>query len=315
MDFNTTANLLAGAAGRALGSVISKFCGLKNVGYNTFQKLFDTGVSPIIEYAAEVWGYKDFTQCERVHQRAFRYYLGVHPKTPILALMGDMGWLTSKERRQSKMVKYWNRLVHMSEERLTKKVFLYDYAICNNNWSSEMKSIFNATGMNNVFNDMSECDLQLYQVHNLKNLETRWKFGLPLKPKLRSYILYKDMYKTEEYVKYCMSRRKRSLMAQFRMGVLPLAIETGRFRGIALEDRICTLCSLNVIENEKHFLCECKMYSSLRNQVFGNLQSEMYCNSDLDGKFVYLMTYEWKLVADFLDSAWNLRSDKLFIHR
>ena len=124
------------------------------------------------------------------------------------------------------------------------------------------------------------------------------------------------MYKTEEYVKYCMSRRKRSLMAQFRMGVLPLAIETGRFRGIALEDRICTLCSLNVIENEKHFLVECTMYSSLRNQVFSNIQSEMYCNSDLDGKFVYLMTYEWKLVADFLDSAWNLlKIRQTILHR
>ncbi len=72
-----TADVLAGAGGRALGAVISKFSNLRNIGYTTFSKLFQTSVSPILEYASEVWGYKDYINCEWVQQRAARYYQSI----------------------------------------------------------------------------------------------------------------------------------------------------------------------------------------------------------------------------------------------
>jgi hypothetical protein len=110
LNFTVTADILAGAGGRALGSIISKFSTFRNIGYITFTKLFQTSVSPVIEYAAEIWGYKDNAKCERVQERAARYYLGVHSKAPLLALTGDMGWMTAKLHRHIKMAKYWNRL-------------------------------------------------------------------------------------------------------------------------------------------------------------------------------------------------------------
>ncbi len=48
--------------------------------------------------------------------------------------------------------------------------------------------------------------------------------------KLRTYVKLKENICTKDYVKHCTSRRKRSLMAQFIIGILPLHIETGRFR-------------------------------------------------------------------------------------
>ncbi len=86
--FNVTADVLAGAGGTALGAVISKCSNLRDIGYTTLSKLFQTSVSQILEYASEVWGYKDYIKCEWVQQRAARYYLGVHSKTPILSLKG-----------------------------------------------------------------------------------------------------------------------------------------------------------------------------------------------------------------------------------
>ena len=68
LDFSTTAELLAGAAGRALEVVLTKFKNFRNIEFNTFKKLFDTSVSPILGFASEVWGYKDNVLCERVHQ-------------------------------------------------------------------------------------------------------------------------------------------------------------------------------------------------------------------------------------------------------
>ncbi len=62
-------------------------------------------------------------------------------------------------------------------------------------------------------------------------------------PLLRTYIKFKNDYNVEDYVKYCNSRRKRSLLAQFRMGILLLAIESGRFKGINVCEIYCKFCS------------------------------------------------------------------------
>ncbi len=156
LNFNVTADDLAGAGGRALGAVISKFCNLRNIAYTTFSKLFQTSVSPILEYASDVWGYKDYIKCEWVQQRAAHYYLGVHSKTPILALNGDMGWSSTNLLRHIKMTKYWNRLINMNDDRLIKRLFLYDKSQCKNNWSSDFKSLCNVAGMSDKSNTMIE---------------------------------------------------------------------------------------------------------------------------------------------------------------
>jgi hypothetical protein len=48
-------------------------------------------------------------------------------------------------------------------------------------------------------------------------------------------------------------KHERSAMAMFRCGVLPLRVETGRYKGEPLADRMCTVCENNEIETEKHF--------------------------------------------------------------
>ncbi len=85
LDFKMTEKVLAGAAGRALGAIISKFKCLKNIDFNTFSKMYQANVIPIVDYSSS-----DF--CVKVQYRAIRYFLGVHPKAPLLGLEGDMVW-------------------------------------------------------------------------------------------------------------------------------------------------------------------------------------------------------------------------------
>ncbi len=84
--------------------------------------------------------------------------MGVHPNTPITALIGDMGWPTSQIKRQRNMIRYWNRLINNNDNRLTKQVFIYDISKCNNNWSSEVKSILNATDHKAVYDNHTTCN-------------------------------------------------------------------------------------------------------------------------------------------------------------
>ena len=50
---------------------------------------------------------------------------------------------------------------------------------------------------------------------------------------------------------------EHSLLAKLRLGTLPLAIETGRYTNTSVEHRLCKYCTLNVVEDEKHFILEC----------------------------------------------------------
>ncbi len=262
LDFNVTASTLAGAAGRALGGIITKFNSFRNIGFKTYSKLYHSGVLPIMDYCSGVWGYGKYECCDKIQYRAQRYYLGVHQKTPLLALDGDIGWLNCQNRRHIEMFKMWNRLVKMDDTKLTRKIFDYDHRICKN-WSREVKSLLAQIGEEDVYTNKSECDIDRITKSLNDSYHNEWRNNIQNKPKLRTYILFKNNYDTEDYVKYCLPRLQRSLLAQIRCGILPLNIETGRFHGLKLEDRLCLLCNLNEIECEFHFVCVCPIYTDI----------------------------------------------------
>ncbi len=106
---------------------VCKFAKLKGIGFSTFTIHFRTGVVPILDYCSGIWGYQSFGQIDTFQNRAIHFYLGLHKFEPNLAINGDAGWISSSVRRKSEMLHYWNRLIHMDYERLTKTVFHCDF--------------------------------------------------------------------------------------------------------------------------------------------------------------------------------------------
>ena len=96
----------------------------------------------------------------------------------------------------------------------------------------------------------------------------QWSVDVNNKPKLRTYILFKSDLHLEEYVKYHMHKRHRSLLAQFIVGNTTspyFNIKTGRYDNRPLATRICKLCdshaNYNALEDEFHFLMQCFRYT------------------------------------------------------
>ena len=115
---------------------------------------------PILDYCSSAWGYKDFSCIDTVQNKTIRYFLGVHKFAPNLAINGDVGWLHSKEHRWYNILRYLNRLMDMDNTRRCKKVFLWDYEISTNNWSSGVRIIMSLVGMADNFLQMLKCDKQ-----------------------------------------------------------------------------------------------------------------------------------------------------------
>ena len=57
---------------------------------------------------------------------------------------------------------------------------------------------------------------------------------------------------------------ERSLVSQLRLGILPIAIETGRYKSVPKHRRICELCNVDKVENEIYILFECSVYEEER---------------------------------------------------
>ena len=315
LDFKECVRVLVESGGRALGGMISKFRSLKDCGFKTYTKLFDTSVVSILNYGSEVWGFGKYDKCDTIMNRAMRYYLGVNKYAPNAGVQGDMAWLSLKYRRYIAMLRFWNRLIKLDTTRITKRVFNWYYENPENNWCSDIRRISYLLNMPEVYRSRTAFDLQATEnkVHEL--MQREWSTNLQLKPKLRFYLNFKTELYVEPYVKYNVRRVERSVYAQIRLGMLPLHIETGRYLNTPLDQRICRMCDMNVIEDECHFIFVCPTYVNERQELFIQCFGDVYNFDDLPVEvlLVYLTNDYWKLFMKYLNNIWMIRKEKMYV--
>ena len=210
------------------------------------------------------------------------------------------------------MLRLWNSLVSMDDDRLTKKIFLNDFnRNKNNSWCSEIKSIFNKLALLENFQNKELCDIVHCEKQLFQNHSSDWSNKTKDVSKLRTYISFKAQYKTEDYVKAYLPKQECSFLAQLRCGVLPLRIETGRFSGLKPEERVCQLCDSGDIEDEKHFILSCDAYTNQRQILFRHLRQQFHL-LDSNEKFKSLITQEYRHVAKFISQSFIARRNSLY---
>ncbi len=274
LTFNTAAEVLGDAAGRALGGMINKYKSMKEMGYTTYTKLFDSLVARVMDYGSAIWGSKTFDNLDQVQYRAIRFFTGVHRLCPVSGLIGDMGWTSNRERWKVEALRLWNRLIALNDDRLVKRVLEWDVECHRNdnksNFAARIKQIMSEIKMKDLYDSRSQIDI----VHAKKMLldwsSNNWSASLDkYKSKLDVYKCIKTNFGVEKYLELNLDKYEKSLLSQTRYGILPLREETGRFKNERREDRICTLCNLQKVENVLHFIeptcayCTMGSYASL----------------------------------------------------
>ena len=165
------------------------------------------------------------------------------------------------------------------------------------------------------------CSRHNYLFDEYKN---NWKIKVQQKPKLRTYRLFKTDFGPEKYLFLNLPKHKRSILAQYRLGILPLNIETGRYKNVTddkgharkqkPEERLCTLCSLGIMEDESHFLFDCECYGSIRDTLLSNIisQNSNFVNLPMSSKLEFIMKNSIKKVCNYLCAAWETRKELIF---
>ena len=97
------------------------------------------------------------------------------------------------------------------------------------------------------------------------------------------------------------------MYAQFRCGILPLHIETGRYanikdpqtgnyRKLNVTERVCNICKSNNVEDEQHFLLVCDANREERNTLFEQCSTarDYFPNLTEIDKFKCILNDNWK---------------------
>ena len=92
--------------------------------FEVYTKLYDSIVWPVISYGAALWGTKEYSCINAVHNRAARFFIGVGKYASSAAVNGDVGWTPPIVRQWKSVVTHWFRLQSMNENRLNHKQFL-----------------------------------------------------------------------------------------------------------------------------------------------------------------------------------------------
>ncbi len=102
-------------------------------------------------------------------------------------------------------------------------------------------------------------------------------------------------------------------MAQFRIGILPLHIETGRFRDKRINEGVCFLCNSGEVENELHFLCVCSTYSNYMHNLYSIVNNDNVLNMSNDEKFVFLLKFKWKYVCGTKEQKYYINESVILL--
>jgi hypothetical protein len=82
---------------------------------------------------------------------------------------------------------------------------------------------------------------------------------------VRPYKCYKKDFVVEEYVNI-IQYRHRSAIAKFRCDIAPIRIETGRYEGLARENRTSFNCT-DLVVDEMHIVLVCPLYDVIRHSM------------------------------------------------
>ena len=327
LDYNFTCNILANSASRALSSVITKM--IKNGGfpYKVYTILYNACVTSIVDYGGEVTGFTQYDPSLQVHLKAVRAFLGLPKNSCSVGVLSEVDWLLPEYRTQVRMVRQYNRILRMDNNRLTKKVMLWDRYLNERNevqsWSGEVKIIFERCGLLGTYETgfpfVTDQVVKTIDSFFQKDQAEYLKQECLKMPKLRTFTRFKDFGSLPSYLTKPLSFIQRKKLAKLRLGCLELRIESGRYCRPTLDfaQRVCPGCEQldgdgeTPVETELHFLYDCPLYSDLREVWLDKMQSLVpFQTLQEEEKMECCLNNpsNVKSTAQFIVDAFNLRS-------
>ena len=226
-------------------------------------------VRACLEYGVEYFGDDEWLDAEQIQYEMGRKILCVGPNVPACAVRGELGLWRLRTRRHYLRLRFFGKLVAMPNDRLVKRVFaisrLYAYQHGFVNWSFATRSILQQYGLGADFHktQLSDWHERLTKAMEEKESE-EWMEEVKEKSKLSELRRVKSKPSMESYL-FQKNAELRKLLTKMRCGGGDLRIERERGKNrVERSERLCRVCPMNEVEDERHFLLHCSAYPVLR---------------------------------------------------
>ena len=229
----------------------------------------------------------------------------VPKKTTSNAVLGELGRYPLYIKVVTQMIKYWHRIVCMEYDSLLYKCLEeLQLLTFSDNWLSCIKFIMHEINLDNIYNNPQSITTKYLSVtvkNNLKKrFESKWQNELhddnrkKGSNKLRTYRTFKSIFCREPYLLKIKNLSLKKNLTKFRISAHPLEIEKGRYQNKPVDQRICSQCNLDQIEDEKHFLLHCTKFDAQRNLLFSEIikSCKNFNNLDLDSRWIGMLSNE-----------------------
>ena len=260
-------------------------------------------VRSIVEYGCEVWGEKTYVDIENLQVQMGKKILRCSSRTNQEVVRGELGWENQKARYDELRLRYWGKIIRMTDDRVVKQV--YKASKVRMEQEEEKKARGEEIQSTDTWCKYTRelmCELQLGQVWTDQRVpisedewnklirdkihereQINWRAACLTKPKLRTYIKLKRVLRKEPFLNVY-HRGGIPELVKLRGGTNRLRIEKGRYRKEAVEERVCMFCESKEVEDEEHFMLDCHAYAQEREEMWTEYETVMHTSRENLGR-------------------------------
>jgi hypothetical protein len=287
-------------------------------------RLFNAVVLPNLSFGCEVWGpwmlFADLqnkafqSNIEQVRLSFFRVLLSLKSSTPSWNVYRELGAYPMQVFVARQLVRFISKLWRMPDNTWARKVMwdawlLYKTQNCDN-WCARLHGFLSSMGIQ-PYQWVADGNIPLYDDKHCERILQVKCHTVFLQPGLSSKLAaYHTQFATAIagevgsfrewkkalYLTLPSPSKRLCLMARFRLSCHHLAVETGRWQNIQVDNRTCALCPMGSVQDEHHVLFVCPALSVIRSSFprlfvggrFTHVQRLFQVDADSD--------HDWRLV-------------------
>lgn len=268
---------------------------------STYLNIFHKTIEPILTYNAEVtmayfpltWDCNKFKEkmwehgeeINKVFMSFIRQILGVNKKTSNLALLTETGKYPLIFKIYLSIFKYWVRLNETPSKLLAEalKTNQINDKPGNLSWTRIITYLTHITSISN------DKDINEFKNKLKTSFDVWWNSQVTLnnQKKLKFYFEHKKTFSFEKYLDN-IPKDIRINLTKLRLSSHCLPIEILRYKDIERKDRLCSICTQDIMGDENHYLLQCtnSQITLVRNQFLSkidriNPQFKHFTNKDI----------------------------------
>ena len=240
-------------------------------------ELFEKCIHPVLLYGCELWGFEKPDLYAKLQLNFLKISLGLRSSTPTVMVLGETGTYPIELEVKSRLLCFWYKL--QSDAISSSKISCLMYNLIKrqsehtqfeNPWLSYVKECLNNLGLSYIF------DNPMYSQFQFKNIVKRrlkdqyvqmWRNSVDTNGICCNYRIFKTEFSFEDYLLKLPYDLMKNLL-KLRLCNNRLPVNSNRFLGVPRGERLCTLCDMNEIGDDFHYIFRCKYdtFTQLRNR-------------------------------------------------